>query len=101
MLHAGWAGTGVVLMALLAPFPAAAATHHQRPRGFEGTVTIVHTGTAVGSPADGFTASGSLRYRGRYKLAGNRVKEPQNATVTPASGGWFDLGGSGTNSLDM
>ncbi len=62
---------------------------------------IVHSGTVVGAPDYGYTASGAFRYRGRYKLAGDRIKPPQNSTIKPSKGGWFELGGSGSNSLDM
>ena len=71
------------------------------PHGYEGTVKIVHRGTAVGAPEFGYTASGSLSYRGRYKLSGRRIKTPDNATVKPTRGGWFELGGSGANKLAM
>src|SRR5690349_2099720 len=101
MLRWIWAGTGLALVLLFAPFSEANAAHGPRPKGFEGTVQIIHTGTAVGAPDYGYTASGSFRYRGKFKLAGNRIKPPQNATISPTKGGWFELGGSGTNSLDM
>jgi hypothetical protein len=62
---------------------------------------IVHRGTAVGSPEYGYTAAGAFRYRGLYKLTGRRIARPSSATVNPFTGGWFELAGSGSNSLSM
>ena len=86
-----------VFLAMCCAAPAQGA----RQRGYEGSLLIVHRGTVVGAPELGYTASGKFSYSGRYRLSGRRIQKPETSTVKPSTGAWFDLVGSGKNSLDM
>jgi len=96
-----WSALGLAIAVLLVCAAGVAQADGARLRGYEGTVEIVHRGTALGAPDLGYSASGSFTYRGRYRLAGRRVPRPRSFAVRPGRGDWFELGGSGTNSLDM
>jgi hypothetical protein len=90
------------LAILLTAIWVAAPAHGARQRGYEGTLQIVHRGTVVGAPEFGYSASGKFSYKGRYRFSGRRIKKPESGgTIRPSNGAWFELDGSGKNSLDM
>jgi hypothetical protein len=87
----------LLLVAVSSPF-ASEASAAKAPRGYKGTVTITHAGSAQ----SGFfleTDAGGFVYKGRYRVSG-RTRHKHPGGLEPR-GPWYHLTGSGTNDLAL